>query len=188
MLASAYLGAHPDRIARAVLIEPGYLDADGKAAWEARAADFMSGAGYAVAAVLNGFRAAHVTGPDEQASDDFLIGRMVGVFASHPENPYHCGNGYTAPTWRFGSLASALWRDALDTELDRIARGTEFPGPVLFMAGGCNDWTGAPLQSRHAALYADARLEVVPKAGHDVVWDNPAIAIPVISAFLNDEI
>ena len=32
MLASAYLGAHPDRVARAVLIEPGYLDAEGEAA------------------------------------------------------------------------------------------------------------------------------------------------------------
>jgi proline iminopeptidase len=188
MLATSYLGAHPDRVARAVLIEPGYLDADGKVAWDARAADLMSGAGYALNAVLNGFRAAHVTGPDEQASDDFLIGQMVEVFASHPENPYHCGNGYTAPIWRFGSLASALWRDTLDTELDLIARGTEFPGPVLFMAGGCNDWTGAPLQRRHMALFADSRLEVIPDAGHDVVWDNPGAAMPVIRAFLSEDI
>jgi len=188
VLASAYLGAHQDRVARAVLIEPGYLEADGKVAWDARAADFMSGVGYALNAVLNGFRAAHVTGPDDQASDDFLIGQMIGVFVNHPENPYHCGTGYTAPTWRFGSLASALWRDALVTELDRIARGTEYPGPVLFLAGGCNDWTGAPLQRRHVALFADARLQVVPDAGHDVVWDNPAAAIPAIRAFLSGDI
>lgn len=188
ILASAYLGAHPDRVARAVLIEPGYLDADGKVAWEARAAEFMSGAGYAMAAVLNGFRAAHVTGPDEQARDDFLIGQMVEAFASHPHNPYHCGEGYSAPTWRFGSRANALWRDASVADLDRIAEGTGYNGPVLFMAGGCNDWTGAPLQSRHAALFANARLEVVPEAGHDVVWDNPAVAIPVISVFLSNDI
>jgi proline iminopeptidase len=184
MLASAFLGAHPDRVTRAVLIEPGYLDTDGKAAWEARAPEFMSGASYAVAAVLNGFRAAHVTGPDNHARDDFLIGQMVGVFANHPDNPYHCGEGYTAPSWRFGSLASARWRDAPDTDLDRIARGTEYPGPVLFLAGGCNAWTGAPLQTRHAALFADARLAVIPDAGHDVIWDNPGAAMPVIRAFL----
>ena len=187
MLASAYLGAHPDRVARAVLIEPGYLDAAGKAAWEARAAEVMSGAGYAVAAILNGFRAAHVTGPDDAARDDFLVGQMVGVFASHPDNPYHCGAGYTAPTWRFGSLASALWRDTPEIDLDRIARGTRYPGPVLFLAGDCNDWTGAPLQSRHAALFADARLHVVPDAGHDVVWDNPGAALPAIRAFLSGD-
>jgi proline iminopeptidase len=188
MLATAYLGAHPDRVARAVLIEPGYLDAEGRAAWEVRAAEFMSGAGYAVAAVVNGFRAAHVTGPDEQASDDFLIGQMAKFFTNHPDNPYHCGEGYTAPTWRFGSLANARWRDASATDLDRIAQGTAYQGPVLFLAGDCNDWTGAPLQSRHAARFADVRLEVVAQAGHDVVWDNPGAALSVISAFLSDEI
>jgi proline iminopeptidase len=187
MLASAYLGAHSERVDRAVLIEPGYLNSDGKAAWEARAANFMSGGGYAVAAVLNGFRSAHVTGPDDQASDDFLIGRMVGAFLDHPQNPYHCGEGYTAPSWRFGSLASALWRDAPDEELDRIVLGTGYQGPVLFVAGACNDWTGEPLQSRHAALFEQARLEVVPEAGHDVVWDNPGAAIPLISAFLSGD-
>src|SRR6056297_1545854 len=34
VLASAYLGAHQDRVARAILIEPGYLDTEGKAVWE----------------------------------------------------------------------------------------------------------------------------------------------------------
>ena len=188
MLASAYLGAHPDRVDRAVLIEPGYLDAEGKLAWEDRAAQYMSGARYLGQAILNGVRAAHVTGPDDQASDDFLIGQMVGVFTNHPQNPYHCGDGYTAPTWRFGSLASAIWLDAPNAEVDRIARGFGYQGPVLFLAGGCNDWTGAPLQSRHAARFSDARLEVIPDAGHDVLWDNPDLAIERIRAFLSGDI
>ena len=188
MLASAYFGAHPERVDRAILIEPGYLDTDGKAAWEVRSRQYMSAPVYVWQATLNGFRAAHVSGPDDHASDDFLVGQMVGVFANHPENPYHCSEGYTAPSWRFGSLASALWRESSDAELDRIARGTEFPGSVLFLAGGCNDWTGAPLQRRHVALFADARLEVIPDAGHDVVWDNPGAAIPAIRAFLSGDI
>jgi len=184
MLASAYIGEHPDRVDRAILIEPGYFDADGKAAWEARAARYMSGAGYALEAVLNGFRAARVTGPDAQASDDFLIGRMVGVFAGHPDNPYHCGGGYSAPGWRFGALSSAQWRDAPATDLDRIAQGAPFPGPVLFLAGGCNDWTGAPLQTRHAALFANAEVTVIPEAGHDVIWDNTEVALAEMRRFL----
>jgi len=186
MLASAYLGSHPDRVDRAILIEPGFLDAEGKAAWEVRAAQYMSGAGYLWQAILNGFRAAHVTGPDDHASDDFLIGRMVRVFANHPDNPYHCGEGYTAPNWRFGSLASALWRDAPEADLDRIARGTGYQGPVLFLAGDCNDWTGALLQARYAAGFPNAELRVIPEAGHDVIWDNPGAAMPVIRAFLDD--
>ena len=31
---------------------------------------------------------------------------MVQRFANHPDNPYHCGDGYGAPGWRFGALAS----------------------------------------------------------------------------------
>lgn len=185
MLAAAYLGEHPDGVARAILIEPGFLNAEGKDAWEAGSAQYMSGARYLWQAIQTGFRAAHVTVPDAQASDDFLIGQMVGVFANHPDNPYHCGEGYTAPTWRFGALASAEWRDAPDGNMDRIARGTGYVGPVLFLAGGCNGWTGAPLQARHAALFADARLQVIPGAGHDVIWDNPGAALPVIRAFLD---
>jgi proline iminopeptidase len=186
MLASAYMGAHPDRVDRAVLIEPGYLDAEGLLAWGDHGAAYLSGGPYLWQAILNGFRAAHVTGPDGHASDDFLIGQMVRVFTNHPENPYHCGAGYTAPSWRFGALASAEWRHASPSDLDRIARGTGYQGPVLFLAGGCNDWTGAPLQSRHAARFADGRLEIVPEAGHDVIWDNPGAALPVIRAFLDD--
>jgi proline iminopeptidase len=184
MLASAYLGEHPDQVDRAILIEPGYIDADGKVAWEAQAARYMAGAGYALEAVLNGFRAAHVTGPDAQASDDFLIGRMVGVFADHPHNPYHCGGGYSAPGWRFGALASAQWRDAPATDLDRIAKGAAYPGSVLFIAGSCNDWTGAPLQTRHAARFANAEVTVIPEAGHDVIWDNAEVALAEIRQFL----
>ena len=187
MLASAYLGAHPDRVDSAVLIEPGYLDAEGKSEWEAQAAQYMSGAGYLWQAILNGFRAARVNGPDAHASDDFLIGQMVGVFANHPGNPYPCGEGYSAPTWRFGSLASALWLEALESDLERIAQGGEFGGPVLLLAGDCNEWTGAPLQSRLAVRFADAKLQVIPEAGHDVVWDNPGATLPVIRVFLNSD-
>ena len=184
MLASAYMGAYPDRVDRAVLIEPGYLDAAGQVEWETASRQFMSGASYWSEAVLNGFRAAHVAGPDDSAQDDFLIGRMVGVFANHPDNPYHCGEGYTAPGWRFGAVASALWRDAPKRDLERIATGRSFKGPVLFLAGACNSWTGEPLQARHAAAFSNAALKVVPEAGHDVVWDNPDAALAIIRGFL----
>ncbi len=186
MLAAAYMGETPSGVARAVLIEPGYLDAAGRAAWEARSQTYMSGPGYGVQAVLTGFRAQHVTGPDAEAAQDYLVGHMVGVFANHPDNPYHCGTGYSAPSWRFGALASATWRAAPDADMDRIgSRLAGFAGPVLLLSGACNDWLG-PLQDQHQTRFQSARHQGIPAAGHDVIWDNPAASLAAIRAFLDE--
>jgi proline iminopeptidase len=118
---------------------------------------------------------------------DWADGRRHREPSPHPRNPDHCGAGYTAPSRRFGASASALWRQAPDADADRFARGTEFPGSALFLAGGCNDWTGASLQARHAARFPDADLRVIPEAGHDVVCDAPAATLDAIRRFLADE-
>ncbi|MGI1663574.1 alpha/beta fold hydrolase [Palleronia sp. KMU-117] len=185
MLAVAYLGQDPDRIDRAVLIEPGFLDAAGRDLWQGESRRYLSAPAFLGPAIVSSVRAMHVDGPDAAARQDFLIGRMVHHFANHPDNPYHCGKGYGAPSWRFGALSSETLSDAPASEIDRIAMGAAaFDGPVLLMAGACNDWIGAPLQARHASRFADARLEVLPDAGHDVIWDNPEAALSVIRTFL----
>jgi len=186
MLASAYLGQHPDRVARAVLIEPGFLSADGADAFLDRLNAMMRGPAYLWEAVETGFRAQHVTGPDAAAADDFLIGHMVHVFASHPENPYHCpGEPFDSPSWRYGAEASrAVMAQASRADLDSLGEVSAFSGPVLLMSGACNDWIGAPLQARHVELFADARHIDIPDAGHDVIDDQPAAALDAIRGFI----
>ena len=185
MLATTYLGQNPDAIRAAVLIEPGYLDAVGLEAWWVESWTYLSGIVYWREAVLAGFRAQHVLGPDPAAAEDFLIGHMVGVFTNHPENPYHCGEGYTAPSWRFGAESREAWDAATEADLSLISIGAAtYSGPVLFLAGACNDWIGATLQGEHAAQFASATLEVISNAGHDVVWDTPDATLSVIRRFL----
>jgi proline iminopeptidase len=186
MLATAYLGQNPEGAQSAVLIEPGYLDAAGQAAWRTESQRYLSGFSYWGEALLTGFRAQHVEGPDEAASNDFLIGHMVGVFANHPNNPYHCGDGYAAPSWRFGSLSSETWENAPMAEFERLtSHAKAFTGPVLLMAGACNGWTGVALQGQHQGFFRDADVSVIPDAGHDVIWDNPKASLSTIRAFLN---
>lgn len=187
MLATAYLGHHPEDVTAAVLIEPGYLDSTGKSAWDEVASRYMSGAGYWAEAVVTGFRAQHVDRPDPAAADDFLVGHMVDVFTNHPENPYHCGDGYTAPNWRFGATASRTWANTSDAIVDRMVSGVRsFGGSVLLLAGDCNDWLG-PLQNTHLQLFANASFQVIPNAGHDVTWDNPEATLKAIRRFLDTE-
>lgn len=186
MLAAAYLGQNPDGAQAAVLIEPGYLDAAGQAAWQAESERYLSGYTYWREALLTGFRAQHVQGPDAAAQNDFLIGHMVGVFANHPDNPYHCGDGYMAPNWRFGSLASESWGVAPMVGFERLtSQAKAFASPVLLMAGACNSWTGAALQEQHLGVFGNADLSVIAVAGHDVIWDNPMASLSTIRAFLN---
>ncbi|MAM62211.1 alpha/beta hydrolase [Maritimibacter sp. UBA3975] len=186
MLALAYIGAHPTRVSRAVLIEPGFLDAAGYEAWEARRAEMSRTFPVVRAGLLAGFQSRNVTATDEAAPQDYVVGTVVHAFADHPDNPYHCaGKPYDAPAWRFGATASdTFWADpsvifpALDAAFSADV-------PLLFVAGGCNDWTGEALQAAHASRFPTAELAVVEDAGHDVIWDQPAHALTAIRAFLD---
>ncbi|MBY4891942.1 alpha/beta hydrolase [Rhodobacteraceae bacterium N5(2021)] len=186
ILATSYLGRYPERIAGVVLIEPGFLNAAGRERWEERSRDYMSGLTYWREAVLTGFRAQHVDGPDLSAPDDFLIGHMVDVFVNHPHNPYHCGQGYTAPSWRFGAASSDILEAISPRDLDDIAeRAADFSGHVMLMAGACNSWTGPELQRLHQSHFNDAEVVVVNDAGHNVIWDNPGVSLTAIRGFLS---
>lgn len=188
MLATAYLGHRPEAVSSAVLIEPGFLDEEGLAAFETRRAGFSRSPRVVWAGLLAGFRARGVEG-DPEAARDSIVGEVVHAFANHPANPYHrAGHPYDAPVWRFGSRASdTFWRNP-SAALGAITAGLSFPRPILVLAGECNDWTGPQLQARHAGLFPDARMEVIPEAGHDTVWDRPDDTLAAIRPFLESSI
>jgi len=186
MLASAYLGRHPDRVSRAVLIEPGFLSAAVSEAFLARMRSAVTGPAMIWHGLVTGFRAQHVDGPDAAAGDDFLFGAMAHAFADHPAIPYACpGEAWDSPSWRYGALAGrAVLAQATPADLDSLGAVEAFTGPVLLVSGGCDDWLGAALQETHLGLFADARHVEIAGAGHDVIDDRPAEALATIGAFL----
>jgi proline iminopeptidase len=189
ILVSAYLSYAPAKVAKAILAEPGYLNAAEFKAWDDARLRLLSNPEYGWLGVRTGFEAQHVAGPDSSAIEDYLNGTMVHAFANLPSNAYHCpGKPWGAPAWRWGATAgTAIISSATPADLDTLSgHAATFHKPVLFLAGQCDTWIGAELQAKHVALYPNARLLVISRAGHDMFWDNPQEAIPAVRVFLGE--
>lgn len=182
-LAAGYCRSRPDRVRAAVLAEPGYLDPEEYRAWRRRYRTLMTGWRYWLLAIRAGVEARRVQGPDEDAQDDFLVGeRILPAFLAHPDNPYRTPGCSSAPSWRWGRLAGRALEG--ETFPDPAGGHPVFDGPVLFVAGAANTWIGEGLQAEHARRYPNARIAVVPRAAHDMVWDNPRDTLAVVRGFL----
>ena len=84
-----------------------------------------------------------------------------------------------------GATASQTAGRTDATEIELIAQGAEsYPGPVLLLAGTCNDWLGEDVQRVHLSFFSNGELSIVPNSGHDLIWDNPDETMPLIRAFL----
>ncbi len=186
MLATAYLGKAPEKVARAVLLEPGFFTGQEMQDWMAKAKPFMSGPGFYTRATIAAFQSLHVSGPDSSAGQDHMMGAIIHDFVNHPDNPYHCpGEDFDAAGWRFGATASQAAGQTGAAEIDLIARGAKsYGGPVLLLASACNDWIGEEIQQKHLGFFQNAELSIVPNSGHDMIWDNPHATLPLIRAFL----
>jgi len=187
MLATAYLGKAPDKVERAILLEPGFFSGDEMQDWMVEAKPFMSGLGFYGRAAIAAFQSLHVSGPDSRAGQDYMMSKIIHEFVNHPENPYHCpGEEFDAAAWRFGATASQTAGKTGADEIELIAQGAEsYPGPVLLLASACNDWIGEDAQRVHLSFFQNGELGIVPNSGHDMIWDNPDETLPLIRAFLD---
>lgn len=186
MLATAYLGKAPEKVARAILMEPGFFTAEEMQVWMTEAKPYLSGFGFYKNVAVISFQSLHVSGPDSNARGDYMMSEIIHQFANHPENPYHCpGEKFDAAAWRFGAVASQTAGKTDSTEIDLIAQGAEnYTGPVLLLASACNDWIGEDAQRTHLSFFQQGELMIVPNSGHDMIWDNPDETLPLIRAFL----
>ena len=187
MLATAYLGKAPEKVARAILLEPGFFTGEEMQDWMTEAKPYMSGLSFYKKATFVFFQSLHVSGPDPSASQDYMMSEIIHEFANHPENPYHCpGEEFDAAAWRFGATASQAAGKTGAAEIELIAQGAaSYPGPVLLLAGACNDWIGEDAQRVHLSFFQNGELSIVPNSGHDLIWDNPDETMPLIRAFLD---
>lgn len=186
MLASAYAGAHPHKVAKMVLAEPAFLDAS--------TADAMVSAGGPGPAVIWGFASAWLkkwfvrTGGDTYARDDFFLMQILPLTQGRAQM---CdGQAPPLQAWRFGSpnfeatIGRMRREPAFFAGLD-FRRGAEaFEGGVLLLAGACNQVVGPAHQARHLRHFRHARLATVPDAGHFMFNDQPQRSLGLVRDFL----
>jgi len=186
MLASAYTGAHPAKVARLVLAEPGFLDAS--------TLDSVMGGGWPGWRVVGGFARAWLgqwlmpTGGDPYARADAFLLHVLPLTQGTDE----LCNGQLPPlqAWRAGHPAfqATLGRAMDDPAWARtlnFRQGVEaFAGPTLYLTGACNTTQTPALRQAHMAHFAHAQLAVLPGAGHFMFNDQPAASVAVVRAFL----
>jgi proline iminopeptidase len=186
MLASAYAGAHPQKVARMVLAEPAFLD-------HSTADAMQSGEGPGIG-VIWGFATAWLkkwlvpTGGDPYARDDFFLMQVLLLTQGQAQMCH--GQPPVLEAWRFGSpnFEATIGRMRSDPAFFQgldFRRGTEaFSGDVLLLAGECNQVVGATQQQKHLRHYRHAQLAVVPEAGHFMFNDQPERSVAVVRGFL----
>lgn len=192
MLASAYLGQHPEKVDHAVLAEPGFLTAELGNEW-ARATAIRWSPGFLYHFVKAKFESLHVRGPDDHAADDYLRYRMAVWYQGDGPMAGYFPEGGRRPQeddiWRPGARANAsLFRQGVDAHgkinvnfIDGVER---FTNKVLFIASA-GTLIGDEWQKRQLGFFPHVELVVIPEAGHEMFLENPEASIAAVRAYLD---
>jgi proline iminopeptidase len=192
MLASAYLGQHPDKVDHAILAEAGFLTSEFAEEW-AEETKMSTSKELLYYFLKTKFESLHVTKPDEHAANDYFSHKFnLYPGSDHPQIGYYCAGDVPDPdgSWRFSTQASDdLFQEAVDADGNfdiNLAKGVEnFSNTVLFMTGECQTMIGADFQSRQMELFPNAELVVIPDAGHEMFSENSETSIAVVRKYMN---
>lgn len=182
MMASGYVGMHPEKVSKIVLIEPGilktelseqYLNAGGP---EIGFIDYVNLSG----AWLNKWRVN--TDGDKDARNDYFKTMLYMYFRNKEYKNDFRG-------WRMGSSVSRqtigrLMRDPeLLASLDFLKGVENFDGDVLFLSSEYNKVYGADYQKQHLKYFKNAIEQMVPKTNHFIFIDQPDLSNKMIDEF-----
>jgi proline iminopeptidase len=182
MFATRYINQYPERVAGAVLIEPGPLDG----ATMERVKDDVRGTPLG-SEWLNDFAwGSQFLSPDDHARMDYE--RTVGMRDGQPR--FHQSTVDPQLAWRLGAVASRyITEDGQDANgvfnYDFTTNLAAYTTPVLFIAGSWSEVLGPSLQQEQVLRYPSASLQVVDGAGHDVAWVKATEVLTQIRTYLD---
>lgn len=188
MLATGYIGRHPEKVSHAVLAEPGFLTTE-----MMKKAGIKFGPRWEMGFLYRASRAwvksLFIKEPDKDASSDYFIGQIAPY--ANPE--YFCdGIIPEAGTdfWRPGAVAmQAIMKSALNSkgeiEIDLTKGLDRFDKQVLFLASSCNTMIGKEHQARQAAFFRKAELNVIENSGHMMFAEQPDKSMVAIRKYFD---
>lgn len=182
MFATEFINRLPQRVAGAVLIEPGPLDGATAERLKHDIFEFDLTAEWLNDLAWN----SQFLSPDDHARMDYE--RMLG--ATHGQPRFHESKDNPSPVWRMGAAASRyIPEDGQDENgvynFDFTTNLDAFTTPVLFITGAWSEVLGASLQEQQMLLYPVASLKVVDGAGHDVSWIKTPEVLAEIRSYLD---
>ncbi len=182
MFATEFINRFPQRVAGAVLIEPGPLDGATAERLKHDIFEFDLTAEWLNDLAWN----SQFLSPDDHARMDYE--RMLG--ATHGQPRFHESKENPSPVWRLGAAAMRyIQEDGQDGNgvfnYDFTTNLDAFTTPVLFITGAWSEVLGASLQEQQMLLYPVASLKVVDGAGHDVAWIKTPEVLAEIRSYLD---
>jgi proline iminopeptidase len=180
MYATMYINHHPEKVAGAVLMEPGPLNTQ---MFDAIIGDLYDLDVFSEWLNDDVWDDQFLT-PDDHARADYH--RMLGLRDSQPK--FHQSAVDPAPCWRLGAITShcvmaAGMKDG-KAAYDFTDHLAAYSTRVLFIASALNEVIGAAFQERQRQFFPAADLVTIANAGHDMQWTRPAETLAAIHAYL----
>ena len=188
MMASGYIGMHPEKIDKVIMIEPGILRPDlAKEFFESQSGPTTDVYLDLMLVWLNSWRVD--VSQDQYAREDYVLSTAYKFMGG---KDVHCGDvipanfeGWRASRKVLNETVIASANDpALLAQLDFITDAHKFDGEVLLIGSTCNKVYGAEYQKRHLPFYKNAKLATIENAGHFIFYDQPEVSLDVIREFL----
>jgi proline iminopeptidase len=181
MFATKYINTYPQRVAGAVLIEPGPLDGETAERLKSKYFDMSITAEW-----LNDYAwNSQFLSPDDHARMDYEL--TLGARDAEPR--YHTSKDNPAPAWRIGAVANRYLNESGQKNgaftYDFTTNLASYATPVLFIAGSLSEVLGPSLQEKQVLHYPSASLKVFEGVGHDVAWIKAAEVLTSIRTYLN---
>ncbi|MBV7339253.1 alpha/beta hydrolase [Chloroflexi bacterium TSY] len=190
MLVGDYIGQYPEFATKAVLAEPGALNNAALARFNERQ-EASQGVGYYRTLIPTIFESFRVEPIDVHARTDYIFGRMSQTFVGSAESSYRCEDevvdviepNVPVPPSRFGATAfRTIFGPSADLS-SIVENAGNYTEEVLFITSGCNTFIGEAFQREQMTIFPQARLEVIPHAGHNMISENPVDTLAVIRAY-----